>query len=192
MKRIAYIRVSTCEQRPDRQIDGLREICDELHIEKISATSKYRPVYEDVIRRLKQGDVLVVWTLCRAYRSTREALNEIERLRSRNISIHIASMNIDTDSPYGRLLYTFITALAEFERDILSERTKEGLAAARKRGKRLGRPCKLTEPQLKEAVILRSRFSRTYKSIGHEFGVSGWTLSRAIKRFHKQEDRLDR
>ena len=182
MKRIAYIRVSTEEQRPDRQIDGLTEICDEIHIEKISATNKCRPVYQKVIRRLKPGDVLVVWTLCRAYRSTREALNEIDRLKILGVGIHIASMDIDTTTPFGKLLYTFITALAEFERDIVSERTKEGLAAARRRGTVLGRPRKLSKCQLIRAARRMKRTGESYATVASLYGVSGWTLSRSMRR----------
>ena len=81
MKKIAYIRVSTAEQRHDRQVRGLRGLCDELHIETLSACSGKRPVYEKVLKRLKSGDVLVVWDLDRAFRSVVDALTEAEKLR---------------------------------------------------------------------------------------------------------------
>lgn len=182
MKRIAYVRVSTPEQIHDRQIDGLSPFCDELHVETQSAISKTRPVYEQVIRKLKRGDVLVVWALDRAWRSTKDALVEIDRLKQRGVGIHIASMSIDTASPFGKLLYTFISALAEFERDILSERTKEGLAAARKRGKRLGRPPKMTKRQLKNAARKIRQSGDSVATVAKGYGISGWTLSRAMKR----------
>lgn len=182
MKRIAYLRVSTSEQKPDRQIDGLKPFCDELHIETVSAVSKSRPVYDRVIRRLKPGDVFVVWALDRAWRSTKDALNEIDRLKARKIGIHIASMSIDTSSPFGKLLYTFISALAEFERDLLSERTKEGLAAARARGKRIGRPPKLSRRQLINAARRVHRDGESINTVAARYGVAGWTLSRALKR----------
>ena len=74
MKKIGYLRVSTEDQKPDRQIDGLKNLCDEIHIEKISATAKKRPVFEKVIKKLNAGDSLVVWALDRAFRSTLECL----------------------------------------------------------------------------------------------------------------------
>jgi len=182
MKKIAYLRVSTCEQRPDRQIDGLKDICDELHIEKLSAMSKCRPVYEEVMDRLKPGDVFVIWDLDRAYRSTKDALNEIDRLKERGVSIRIASMDIDTSTPFGVLLYTFIGALAQFERQLLSERTKQGIEAARRRGKRIGRPRKLSARQLVEAAIRLADTGESFETVGKRYDVSGWTLSRSLKR----------
>lgn len=176
------MRVSTSEQRPDRQIDGLKGYCDELHLETLSATSKRRPVYTQVMRRLRRGDVFIIWDLDRAYRSTRDALNEIDKLNKRGIGIHIASMSIDTASPFGKLLYTFISALAEFERDLLSQRTKEGLAAARKRGKRLGRPPILSKRQLRNAARRIAKSGESFETVGKHYGVSGWTLSRALAR----------
>ena len=182
MKRIAYLRVSTCEQRPDRQIDGLKGFCDEFHIETLSATSRNRPVYAQVMRRLKPGDLFVIWDLDRAYRSTRDALNEIDRLNRRGIGLHIASMNVDTASPFGRLLYTFISALAEFERDLLSQRTREGLAAAKVRGVRLGRPPKLTRRQLRDAAKRLGETGESYEAVARTYGVGGWTLARSLRR----------
>lgn len=176
------MRVSTAEQRPDRQIDGLKGYCDELHLETLSATSRRRPVYGRVMRRLKPGDVFVIWDLDRAYRSTRDALNEIEKLNRRGVGLHIASMSIDTTSPFGKLLYTFISALAEFERDLLSQRTREGLAAARARGKRLGRPPALSRRQLQNAARRLASSGETFEAVARSYGVGGWTLSRALKR----------
>ena len=176
------MRVSTSEQRPDRQIDGLTGYCDELHLETLSATSRRRPIYAQVIRRLRRGDVFVIWDLDRAYRSTRDALNEIDKLNKRGIGIHIASMSIDTTSPFGKLLYIFISALAEFERDLLSQRTKEGLEAARKRGKRIGRPPLLTRKQLRDAAQRLANTGESFEAVGRRYGVSGWTLSRSLTR----------
>lgn len=176
------MRVSTSEQRPDRQIDGLKGYYDELHLETVSAISKRRPIYTQIMRRLRRGDVFVIWDLDRAYRSTQDALNEIDKLNKRGIGIHIASMSIDTTSPFGKLLYIFISALAEFERDLLSQRTKEGLEAARKRGKHLGRPPTLSKRQLHNAARRLANYGESFETVGKRYGVSGWTLSRALTR----------
>lgn len=182
MRKIAYIRVSTAEQRPDRQIDGLGALCDELHVETLSAVSKARPVYEEVMQRLRPGDVFLIWDLDRAYRSAKDALTELDRLRADNIEIQIANMAIDTSTPYGKFLFTLISGLAEFERQMLSQRTREGLEAARQRGKRIGRPPKLTRTELMAAAERIGRGDKSIAEIAADYGVAGWTLSRALKR----------
>jgi len=182
MKRIAYIRVSTPDQRHDRQVEGLREICDELHIETVSACHTRRPVYDKALKRLKAGDMLVVWDLDRAFRSVVDALTEAEKLRGRGIHFQIANLNIDTTTPAGIFVYTMLSALAEFERRTLSQRTKEGLAAARKRGKRIGRPPVLTDTQLSDARLRIETEGHSAASVAREMGVKHWTLSRSLRR----------
>lgn len=156
-------------------------ICDELHVETLSAVSRRRPVYERVLKRLKAGDVFVIWDLDRAYRSAKDALNELDRLRERGIDFLIANLHLDTTTPHGRLIYTIMSGLAEFERDTLSQRTKEGLAAARLRGKRLGRPPKLSLKQLNSA---RTRIAKgaSIARVARDYDVAAWTLSRALRR----------
>lgn len=183
MKKIAYVRISTPEQRHDRQIDGLRDLCDELEIETLSACSAKRPVYEGVIARLEPGDMLVVWALDRAYRNTKDALNELDALRDRGIHFQIANLNLDTSTPAGIFIYTMLSALAEFERRTLSQRTKEGMDAARKRGARIGRPPALTDDQIREVCLQIETTRRSIKSVALEIGVPRWTLARSIRRF---------
>jgi len=180
--RIGYLRVSTEEQRPDRQIDALTPICDELHIEKLSASAKNRPVYERTIKSLKSGDVFVIWDLDRAYRSAKDALNELDNLRERGIEIQIASIHIDTSTPHGMLIYTFISGLAEFERRLLSERTKQGLEAARRRGQRLGPPIKMTDAQVRSAMRKIALKKASVAEIAALNGVHPSTVARSIKR----------
>lgn len=180
-RKIGYLRISTQEQRPDRQIDGLKTVCDELHIERISAVSVRRPVYERVLRRLRPGDTFVVWHLDRAFRSTVDAVREVERLKKRGIALRIVTLDIDTTTPAGMLVYTVMAAFAEFERSMISQRTKEGLAAARRRGKKLGRPPKLTQSQLNQARATLRRRSSTTQELAQQYGVSSWTLTRALR-----------
>ena len=152
--RIGYLRVSLEDQKEDRQEDGLKALCDEIYVEKISAASKTRPVYQQVIDKLTAGDTLVVWDLDRAFRSTVDALLEAEKLRQRGIEFHIVNLNVDTSTPSGELIYTVMAAFAQFERKNLIKRTKEGMASAKLRGKHIGRPYKLT---MEETILAYSK-----------------------------------
>ena len=180
MKKLGYLRISTYEQRPDRQIDGLRDICDELHIETLSAVSSHRPVFDEVIASLAKGDMLVVWDLDRAFRSVVDALSVAEKLKEKGIEFQIANMQIDTSTPGGVFIYTIMSALAEFERHMLIQRTKEGMEAARQRGVRLGRPPKLTPEQIADAKYHISNRLSTIDELAEKNNVSKWTIERAL------------
>ena len=107
----------------------------------------------------RSGDTLVVWDLDRAFRSTIDALLEADMLRERGVQFQIVSLNVDTSEPFGELIYTFMAALGQFERKNLIKRTKEGMAAAKRRGKHIGRPFKLTPGAVSGAyseILLRS------------------------------------
>ena len=183
MQRLGYIRTSTDEQLTDRQILRLNSCCDQVYIEDgVSAVSKKRPVYEQVVAALKSGDVFVVCSLDRAFRSSLDALAELDRLHQRGIQFQSLSQNFDTTTPDGKFLYTLAAALATWEREILSQRTKEGLEAARKRGKKLGRPRKLNEVQVAEARrILEADFYSSLAGVAESFRVHERTLSRALR-----------
>jgi len=181
MRRIGYLRVSTEEQRPDRQIEGLSALCDELHIETLSAVSRTRPVYEAVKARLQTGDMLVVWDLDRAYRSAAEALAEINIFNQRGVGFRIANFGFDTTTAEGYFLLTILSGMSEFERRILSRRTKEGLAAARRRGKVLGRPRKLKDCDIESARVRLAGGKITISALAKELNVGRWTLSRALR-----------
>lgn len=181
MCKLGYLRISTQEQRPDRQIDGLKEICDELFIEQASGASLKRPIYERVISKLRPGDGMVVWSLDRAYRSTVDAILEVERLKELGVALEIVDLKVDTATPQGMLIFSVIAAFAEFERRTISQRTKEGLASARTRGVRLGRPPKLSMKQLDDALIA-IRSGSPMNKVASAFDVTPCTLSRAIKR----------
>lgn len=182
MNRIAYVRVSTPEQRFDRQIVGLYEMCDEMYFETQSAKTVRRPVYRKVLRRLRRGDTLVVWDLDRAFRNVVDARREEEKLRERGITLKIAHLDIDTSTPCGMFIYTMRAAQAEFERQILSQRTKEGMEAARQRGVRIGRPPSISSAQIEAARRMVEMEGRTVTEAARVLGVNRWTLSRALRR----------
>ena len=182
MKRLGYIRTSTSKQLIDRQVIALKGECDEVFIEDgVSAVKKKRPVYERVIKQLQPGDVLVVSSLDRAFRSVLDALNELEKLHQRDIQFKSLTQDFDTTTPEGKLLYVIAAALAEWERQMISQRIKEGLSAARKRGKKLGRPSKLNEADVLNAIeILDSNPAQTITDLAADLGVCSRTLTRAM------------
>lgn len=179
---IGYLRVSRGDQCPDRQIDGLSAVCDELHLEQgVSATAKKRPVFDATIRGLQPGDTLVVWDLDRAFRSTVDAITTAKALNARGIHLRIVTLHVDTSTPAGRLVYAMLAAAAEYEREVLIERTRQGLAAARRRGVRLGRPRKLSSNDVLKAQKQLRSSSETLCSVASTFGCSRHTLSRALR-----------
>ncbi len=181
-RRLGYIRVSTKSQAPDRQVEALRAECDELHIEHVSAVADARPVFDAVLDRLCAGDSFVVMDLDRAFRSSVDAILIAEHLRQRGVIFRILSMAIDTSTPEGELYYTMIAGYAQFERRIISRRTKEGLDAARRRGKRLGRPPDLTPDTIRAAHAWMVQEDLPCRYVAHLLGVSRLTLQRGFHR----------
>ena len=135
MQILGYVRVSTRGQKVDRQLTQLYEICDRVYEERgVSAVAKFRPVYDQVIADLKPGGTFVVTAVDRVYRSSVDALTELDKLHERNIHFRSLTLNLDTRTPDGRLFYSIVSAMAEWERRIISERTKQGLIAAKRKG----------------------------------------------------------
>ncbi len=176
--RIGCLRVSTEEQNENRQVDAILPICDEVHIEKLSAVVKSRPIFEAVLNKLKRDDTLVVWSLDRAFRSVKDALIEADQLKERGVNFHIISLGVDTVTADGRLAFTIVAAAAEHERNRLSERTKQGLEATRRRGTILGPK---TDRQIRNA-IKRIEADEDHKKIAPQYKVHPWTLTRNINR----------
>lgn len=179
-RRIGYIRVSTRAQAPDRQVEALRAECDEMHIEKVSAVADDRPVFEAALHSLIPGDCFVVMDLDRAFRSSVDAILTAEHLRHMGVTFRILSMAIDTSTPEGELYYTMIAGFAQFERRIISRRTREGLDAARARGVKLGRRPKLSEKEIRDAYACLSDMA--CKDVAASLGVARITLQRGFRR----------
>lgn len=148
-----------------------------------TAVGRRRPVYERAIRRLRRGDMFVVWDIDRAFRSTRDALNELDALHRRGVEFLIANLRIDATTPEGYYVYTVLSANAELGRRTLSRRTREGLAAARLRGAWLGRPRKLSEEQLVEARDRLAEGRETVTAVAADYEVAPWPLTRALRRW---------
>lgn len=180
-RRIAYMRVSTADQNTDRQALGLQGLCDEFYPESVSAVAEKRPVFDQVLAMLKPGDTFVVWDLDRAFRSAIDALLTMEDLRAKGIHLHIVSMYLDTSTDEGELFYTILAGFAQYERRILSRRTREGIEAARRRGVTIGRPRLLDE----ETVLLAHNWvvqdGLSCREAASLLKVSRMTLQRAFK-----------
>lgn len=144
--KIGYARVSTKDQNLDLQIDALKKAgVDEIHTEIVSGAKTDRPVLAETLKKLRSGDVLVIWKLDRLGRSLRHLVELVPMLMERGIGLLSLHDHIDTTTPHGRLTFNIFASLAEFERDIIRERTQAGLAAARSRGRQGGRPRGLSE-----------------------------------------------
>src|ERR671915_2547182 len=145
---IGYARVSTGEQTLDLQLDALQEaVCEKSYTETASGPKAERPVLQEVLGYLRSGDTLVVWRLDRLGRSLRHLIETVAALAERGIGFKSLTEQIDTTTSGGKLVFHVFGALAEFERDLLRERTHAGLAAARARGPTGGRPKKLADPK---------------------------------------------
>ena len=182
-RRIGYARVSTETQAHDRQLIQLEDACDELHLEKLSAVATDRPTFDAVIASLQDGDTFVVLDLDRAFRSSIDAILTAQMLRDRGVRFRLLNFPIDTASDEGELFYTILAAFAQFERRMISRRTKEGLQAARRRGKILGRPKHLAPQQVEAAHGWIAETGLPCRYVAALLGVSRQTLQRA---FHRQ------
>lgn len=178
---LGYARVSTDAQNLDRQLDALRHYgIDKLYCEKMSGTKKNRPELDRMMSEIDDGDTVVIESLSRLGRSVKNLAELMEVFNSRNIRLVSLKETIDTTTPTGKLLFTILSSLAQFERDVLVERTREGLNAARARGRRGGRP-KTDEAAVKKAVALYRTQQYSMKEIRELTGVSASTIYRTIK-----------
>lgn len=141
-RRIGYARVSTADQCLDLQVDALRAAgCVEIFTDQgISGAKRRRPGFDAALAAVGAGDTLMIWKMDRAFRSLRHALETIEELEHRGVEFSSLTEAIDTGTASGRCMFHLVSAFAEFERNLISERTKAGLHAARGRGVKLGRP----------------------------------------------------
>ena len=177
---MGYARVSTDVQTTALQLDALRAAgCAVIHEDSASGSLRSRPGLERAIADLVPGDTLVVWKLDRLGRSLRHLLDSAEALRARGVALRSLTEHIDTGTAAGQMLYSVLGAVAQFERDVLRERTVAGLAAAKRRGERLGRPFALTPAQVREAKRMLARGESPNK-VARVFRVGRSTLYRAI------------
>lgn len=153
---IGYARVSTNEQNLNLQIDALKNIgIEKIFYDKISGVKSEKPQLNELIQYLRSGDTLTVWRLDRLGRSTVGLIKLVTELNGKGIQFKSLSENIDTSSASGKLIFQIFCVLAEHERNVLIERTNEGLKSARARGKNGGRPKGMTEKYIKIAPMVK-------------------------------------
>lgn len=181
---IGYARVSTDDQSLDLQNDALTAAgCARIHRDKISGAKADRPGLDRAFEDLREGDTLVVWRLDRLGRSLKDLIAKAEELEARGIGLKSLHEAIDTASSGGRLVFHMFGALAEFERNLVRERTQAGLQAARARGRLGGRRKSLTPDKRKHVVQLYRERRHTVKEICQLMGISKPTLYAYVEEF---------
>ncbi|HLM62639.1 MAG TPA: recombinase family protein [Pyrinomonadaceae bacterium] len=174
---IGYCRISTSDQNLDLQKDALEKFgCEDIYQDVASGAKTDRSGLNEAKKYLRKGDTLVVWKLDRLGRSLRDLINIVNELEQRNVSFVSLQENIDTRTNNGKLFFHIFGALAEYEREIIRERTKAGLSAARSRGRTGGRKPAMTEEQIEQAKAMMANKKLKVKSICATLGISKATL----------------
>lgn len=183
---IGYARVSTKDQNLDRQLDMLRaQGCERIYQDKISGTKSSRPQFDKMLDAIRAGDKLVVESFSRLSRSTKDLLSLVEHLKDTGVELVSLKEQLDTTTAMGQAMLTMIISLSQLERDLIAERTKEGLRAARLRGRVGGRPSVGTKSSKKAALALYAANTLSNKEIAAQYNISLSTLSRWIREARK-------
>jgi DNA invertase Pin-like site-specific DNA recombinase len=178
---IGYARVSTEDQNLDGQFDALKAAgAEKIFADKITGTARSRPELDSLLDQLRQGDVITVTKYDRLARSLRDLLDIVDTIQAHGAGFRSLAEDIDTTTPAGRLVFHVFASIAQFERERISERTKEGLEAARKRGRVGGRPPALSAAQKIEVRRMRDVEMRPIPEIAGLFKVSDKTIRRAV------------
>lgn len=180
---IGYARVSTRDQSLDLQTDALKTAgCERIFSDKASGVREDRPGLTEALQYARTGDILIVWKLDRLGRSTKHLIGFVEDLRRRGVEFRSITDGIDTSTPMGRFFFHVMGALSQMEREITQERTRAGLAAARARGKKGGRPRKIKSDQLDMVRTLMTDPRFSMDQIASQLNVDRSTLYRELAR----------
>lgn len=175
-----YVRVSTQHQELNRQIDLLeQQNCNEILTEKMTGTKVSRPQLDRLKDKLRPGDTVVVESFSRLGRSTKDLIELVNYFEEHDVKLVSLKENFDTTTPQGRLMMTVFQAFSQFERDLIVERTKEGLKSARARGRKGGRP-RVNQREVERALKLYHTREYSVKEITEMTGISGATLYRYL------------
>jgi DNA invertase Pin-like site-specific DNA recombinase len=180
--KIGYARISTNLQNSDLQHDALTKAgCEKIFTDRISGTVAERPALSDIKKILRQGDTLVVWRLDRLGRSLKNLIEWMNYLDQEGIALKSLQESIDTSTATGKLVFHIFGAMAEFERNLIKERTQAGLSAARARGRVGGRPKKLNSDKKELAVRLYTERKHPIDKICEMMEISKPTLYKYIR-----------
>lgn len=189
-RRVGYARVSTADQDLAPQLDILHaKGCDPIYSEHASGKAADRPELANAMKALRAGDTLVVWRLDRLGRSLPDLIATINKLAQRAIAFESVTEAIDTTTAAGKLVFNIFASLAEFERHLISERTRAGLAAGRARGRMGGRPPALNSRQLREARLLLTDPNATVTEVAERYEVSRTTLYKGLRELAAEENK---
>lgn len=188
--KIGYARVSTQDQNLDMQIDALKNVgCEMIFEEKISGKSKERPELKKLFEKLRKGDTVAVWKLDRLGRSLKDLIDLITKMQQLGVSFLSIQDGINTTTATGRFTFNIFASLAEFEREIISERTKAGLTSARARGRKGGRPAGYSKETIKKIKAVKVLYDATGNSsvqeIADNLNISRATCYRYLKVYDK-------
>jgi DNA invertase Pin-like site-specific DNA recombinase len=178
---IGYARISTTDQTLALQHDALTAAgCTKIFTDTASGSRADRPGLAEALAFAREGDSIVVWRLDRLGRTLAHLIETVSGLSDRDIHFKSLQEHLDTSSSGGKLVFHFFGALAEFERDLIRERTMAGLAAARARGRKGGRPTKLDPEKLRQLRTLAADKTNLVRSICHTLGISKATFYRYL------------
>jgi len=176
---LGYARVSTADQKLDSQQDALRAAgAEKVFADTITGSARHRPQLDRMLDQLREGDVVVVAKYDRLARSLKDLLELVEQIETRGAGFRSLAEDIDTTTPAGRLVFHVFASIAQFERERIAERTREGLEAARRRGRVGGRPQALSASQKAEVRRMRDEERRPLSEIAALFKVSTKTIRR--------------
>ncbi|MCW8410664.1 recombinase family protein [Legionella sp. PATHC035] len=178
--KIGYARVSTKDQSLSMQVDALKQAgCTQIHEEIASGAKTARPVLDEILRNLREKDTLVIWKLDRLGRNLAHLIHLTTKLIEKKVGLISLNDPIDTTTAQGRLVFGIFASLAEFERELIRERTNAGLKSARARGRKGGRPKGMTPAAIEKATIAEALYkngSIPVKKIAEQLGISKTTL----------------
>lgn len=179
--KIGYARVSTLDQSLQRQTDQLKNVgCQKIYKEKVTGTKKDRPEFNKMLEYAREGDTIVITELTRLSRSTKDLIAISETLEQKKVELLSLKENIDTKTATGKAMFGMLAVIAQFERDLIVERTKEGLASARARGRKGGRP-KIDPKDIERALMLYDMETVSVSDICKMCGISKMTLYRRLE-----------